>query len=339
MKRPALTLALAALLLLGAMAARLLAEGHWRFSWPQSGSAADSQETLRIQKIRNIREQRVLAGVVVGAALAVAGVLLQCLLRNPLASPDLLGLASGAGLGVTLAAYGVYRATGEIAPQAANPAAALVASLAVLTVVYLLSQRRGLIDPVSLILVGVMVAFLCSAGTMFVQHLLPHGGLAVERWLLGALPDDAEWGRLAVVGSLTLATLLIAMALGPAMDAASLGDDEARSLGVPLGRLRAFLFIASGVLTAGAVVLAGPIGFVGLVCPHLIRLGAGPGHRALVIGSALAGAALVVGADALVKSIDLGAGRMPIGILTSILGGPLFIVMLRREIGAGRGQA
>lgn len=343
MKRPSLTLALAALLLLGAVAARLLAEGNWRFGWPSSaalpdnGALSETRETReqRVLDIRRIREQRVLAGLVVGAALAVAGVLLQCLLRNPLASPDLLGLASGAGLGVTLAAYVAFCATGEIAPQAANPPAALAASLAALAVVYLLSQRRALIDPISLILVGVIVAIMCSAATMFLQHLLPDRGLAVGRWLLGALPDDAGWPQLGAIGAVTLASVLAAMLFAPAMDAASLGDDEARSLGVPLGRLRAFLFVASGVLTAGAVVLAGPIGFVGLVCPHLIRLGAGPGHRTLVLGSVLAGGALVVGADALVKSIDLGAGRMPIGILTSILGGPLFIVMLRRQVRAG----
>jgi iron complex transport system permease protein len=307
--------------LVGAVVLRLMADGQGHFSWPDDRAFAA------------IRQERVLIGVIVGAALAVSGVLLQCLLRNPLASPDLLGLASGAGLGVTLAAYAAYRAGGYIAPPAANVPAALIASLAALGLVYLLSQRRGLIDPISLILIGVIVAIICSAVTVFVQQLLPDKGLSVSRWLLGALRDDAAWTELVAVGAATLCAVLVAVRLGPAMDAASLGDDEARSLGVPLGALRAFLFVASGILTAGAVVLAGPIGFVGLVCPHLIRLGAGPAHRTLVVGSALAGAALVVGADALVRSIDLGTGRLPIGVLTSILGGPLFIVMLRRQRG------
>jgi iron complex transport system permease protein len=104
-------------------------------------------------------------------------------------------------------------------------------------------------------------------------------------------------------------------------------------VGVGLSRLRTVLFLTSGVLTAGSVVLAGPIGFVGLICPHAVRLLAGPGHRVLVLGSALAGAALVVGCDALVRVVDLGTGQLPIGVLTSLLGGPVLIWLLRREAG------
>src|SRR5262249_33567891 len=134
-----------------------------------------------------------------------------------------------------------------------------------------------------------------------------------------------------VFGLLTLGAIALGVASGRAMDAAAMSDDEARSVGVPIGGLRLAMFLASGVLTASAVVLAGPIGFVGLVCPRVVRLLAGPGHRVLVVGAALAGAALIVGADTFIAAIDLARGRLPIGILTALIGGPVFIVLLRRE--------
>jgi iron complex transport system permease protein len=285
--------------------------------------------------VLDIRLTRVATGVVVGAALAVGGVLLQCLLRNPLASPDLVGLASGSGLGVMMAAYIAFRAGAQSVGIGPSAGAALAGSLGALALVYALSQRRGLLDPVSLILVGVVVSIMCSAVNMFFQQLLPDRGLSVSRWMLGALSDDAGWKQISAAAAVVGAAIGLGVALGPAMDAASLSEDEARSVGVPLAGLRVTLFVTSGALAAAAVMLAGPIGFVGLICPHVVRLGAGPAHRPLVILAAIAGAALIVGADALVKAIDLGSGRLPIGVLTSVLGGPLLVVMLRRELRGG----
>jgi iron complex transport system permease protein len=131
---------------------------------------------------------------------------------------------------------------------------------------------------------------------------------------------------LACVGASTLA--------GRAMDAAALGDDEARSVGVNVGGLRALAFVLAGVLSAAAVVLAGPIGFVGLVAPHVVRLLAGPSHRTLIVGSALAGAALVLLADSGVaglRALGFAGGRPPLSVLTSLVGGPVFIGLLRRR--------
>src|SRR5205085_2791747 len=148
---------------------------------------------------------------------------------------------------------------------------------------------------------------------------------------IGSLSEETSSGVLGLVAAGVGLGLIAGAALGPAMDVAALGDDEARSSGLGLARLRIGLFMLAGALTAGSVVLAGPVGFVGLVCPHIVRLSAGPSHRSLVLGSALAGGALVVGADALTKALSLDQGRMPIGILTALLGGPVFIVLLRRE--------
>ncbi|MEL7473111.1 MAG: iron ABC transporter permease [Planctomycetota bacterium] len=311
------SLAIWSFLLSAAIVARLVAgRGTDAWGWPDDADILD------------LRVARVAAGVVVGSALALAGVLLQCLLRNPLASPDLLGLSTGAGLGVSLAMFLAYRATGRIESGAGLELPALIGASLALAVVFAISHRRGGLDPGTLILVGVIVAIICGAGIRLIQHLLPDQGVAASRWLMGALRDDQPARRILLAGGLTLAATIAGAWLGPAMDAASLSEDEARSLGVPLGGLRAGLFIASGVLASLAVVIAGPIGFVGLVGPHAARLVGGPAHRGLVIGAAIAGAALVVGADTLVRVIETPTGRIPIGVITALIGGPLFIALL-----------
>jgi iron complex transport system permease protein len=279
------------------------------------------------------RGGRVSVGLIVGGALALAGVLLQCLLRNPLASPDLLGLASGAGLGVMLAVYaGFLMGLGIADPGGlSGGVAAVVGALAALGVAWVAAQRRGVLDPIMLVLVGVVVSIVCSAIMTLVKNLLPDQGVAAGRLLLGALRDDVTWREFGVVGVATLGCGLAAWGAGRTLDAMSLSEDEARSVGVPVGLVRTMLFVASGVLAAGSVVLAGPVGFVGLICPHLVRIWTGPSHRMLVPRAMMAGGALVVGADTLVRVIDLGSGRIPITVLTSLVGGPMLVWMLRRE--------
>ena len=278
--------------------------------------------------VAELRWLRVLAGVAVGVSLAVSGVMLQSLLRNPLASPDLLGLSAGAGLAVMLSAYIGYKATGSISPAMADPLPALLGSCLALLFVYSLSQRRGFIEPVTLILVGVVVGLVCGSAGSFIRQLLPDGGFAAGRLLLGRISDDLTWPM--VVGVLAVSVLGAGVGawLGPAMDASAMSDDEARSVGVPIRGLRLSLFLISGVLAAGSVVLAGPIGFVGLVVPHAARLMLGPSHRVLMIGAALLGAVVIVLADSAVRAMPMGTGRLPIGVLTSLIGGPVFLAML-----------
>ena len=280
----------------------------------------------------DLRLLRVASGATVGAALAVSGVLLQSLLRNPLASPAVLGLTSGASLGVMISIYIGYLATGAIVQYEPPAYSALLGAMGTLGLVYAIAQRRGMIDPVTLILVGVIVSLIAGALTMLVTHLLPADGLAASmQWTLGALDDNVQWPRLAIVSILTLIGIGIGVGLGSAMDASALSDDEARAVGVRLSALRVTLFVLAGALTSGTVLLAGPIAFVGLVIPHLVRALGGPSHRTLVLASAFAGAALIVLADTLVRVIDLGSGRMPIGVLTALVGGPVFLVILLRK--------
>ncbi len=281
-----------------------------------------------------VRWTALAVGATVGSGLATSGVLLQALLRNPLASPFLLGITAGAGLGVMFAMYFGHVTGVPVTSSSVLPA--LAGALAVMGVVYSLGQRRGWLDPVSLVLVGVIVSAICGALIMLLQHLVPaglHG--EITRWMMGRIPENTPTGSLVLVGGLSVAGVAIGMAMGRAMDAATLGDDEARSVGLALGPLRVWLFLLAGALTAGAVALCGPIGFVGLIAPHAARLVLGPHHTTLVLGAALAGIILVVGADVARQAIDFSAGRMPIGVFTALIGGPAFIWLLR----TGRGQA
>jgi iron complex transport system permease protein len=276
-----------------------------------------------------LRGLRVLSGLTVGASLGIAGTLMQSLLRNPLASPDLMGVASGSGLFVMLAAL-VAGPLGWSFGVLAAPAA-LAGALVTLTLIFVLARTRGGASVVGLTLIGVAIGFMFGSAGMLVQHLLADRGLAAQRWLLGSLRDDlpvwAVLACLAVVG----AGLAAGMTRARAMDVSALGDEAARTMGVSLAKHRAVLFFLSGVLAAVSVYLAGPIGFVGLIAPHLVRLMAGPGHRTVLPASALIGAAIVLTADCAVRALDLPSGRLPLGVVTSLIGGPVLIAMLRKR--------
>lgn len=290
--------------------------------------------------VLDLRALRAVMGVIVGGALGVAGVVLQSLLRNPLAGPDVLGVSAGASLAVVLTGWLGTGAIVTVAPGAGtivwHAGPAIIGSLVTLGVVYLLAQRRGLVEPVHLVLTGVVIGVMCGAGIMLTQHLSGGMAIASPRALIGELSDDWDWSQVLAFAGITSAATLAAAIIGPTMDAASLGDDEAISIGVRLSRHRAALFVLAGTLTASAVALAGPVGFIGLVAPHVARLliAMRAGHRGLIVLSFLIGACIVVSADTLIKAIHLGAGRMPLGILTAALGGPVLLLLLRRQSGS-----
>lgn len=298
-------------------------EGPVTLAWPEASFAM-------------YRWTAMAAGAIVGASLGIAGLMLQALLRNPLAEPFILGLSSGAGLGVMAAMYAAHAAGAAALSEFSETLPAAAGALAVLGLVYALSQRRGWLDPISTVLIGVVVSTVCGAGIMFFQHLVPTG-LRGEftTWLMGAIPETTRGWTLPLAGAMTLVGFFAGIGLGRSMDAATLGDDEARSVGLAVGPLRLALFLIAGALTAISVTLAGPIGFVGLIAPHVGRLCLGPRHGPLVPAAALIGVTIIVGADVGRQAIELGGGRMPIGIFTALVGGPVFIWLLR----SGRGQA
>ena len=301
-------------------------QGEVSLAWPQAGP----------QGWAVFRWTALAVAAIVGCSLSTSGVMLQALLRNPLASPFILGLSAGAGLGVMIAMYIASETPGVGDQMRVDAVPALVGALGVMCIVYLLAQRGGVLDPLTLILVGVIVSAICGAGIMCVQFLVPTGTRGeFMGWLMGSIPQIVSGPTLVIAGGIALGGVLIGLLMGRAMDTASLSDAEARSVGLWIGWLRLLLFCVAGILTAMTVAIAGPIAFVGLVAPHVGRLLLGPRHGGLVVGSALIGIALVVGADAARQGLDLGAGRMPIGVFTALLGGPLFLWLLL----SGRGQA
>lgn len=310
----------------------LLAGGVARIMMPHNVRAGEAWG-VPPEAILGLRLTRVFGALSVGGALALSGVMLQTLLRNPLASPSLLGLSSGSALGVTIAAYLGYLATGVISPAWGGAGfaglAAVVGCGATLGLVYALAQRRGALDPVTLVLVGAVVAVVTGAATQIVQRLLPDGGVAVSRMLVGVIRDDSPAWMTGALALLVVSSATLASWGGGVLDAMSLDEDEARSVGVPVGLVRAGLLCGAGLLAAGAVVVAGPIGFVGLVAPHAARLVIGPGHRWLVVSATLLGAAALLWADVLVGAVTLPSGRLPVGAVTALVGGPVFVWMLR----------
>ncbi len=283
-------------------------------------------------EVLGLRGFRVLAAAAVGGGLGLSGVLLQALLRNPLASPDLLGLASGGGLGIAVTVYLAHLAGFGIANAGSATIGATAGCFTALGMVVLWGRRRGVLDPFTLLLVGVIIGIVCSAGSQFITHLLPDQGVAAQRMLLGAIREtDLSWAEVIGVGGCVAVGGLYAWCRAFALDCLALGDDEAASVGVDVGRLRVALVVLSGIVTAGTVVLAGPIGFVGIVAPHAVRMSLGSTHRLLIPAAAVVGAGLVVGADALVRVIDLGSGRMPISVITALVGGPTLVYLIRKS--------
>jgi len=326
--RTVVVVSLLVLVMLTAVAARLLI-GSADLGWP-TGVHGDIVVRDRVM--------RMLIGLIVGVALSVSGVSLQTLLRNPLAEPYILGLSTGAGAGIMVQSYLHYLIRDELA-VGTNAGGAVIGAATIMLIVFLAGRRRGVIDPLGLLLTGVVLSTICGALILMMNYLVGPGGIRddISRWMMGNLDGDAGGLSIMLLGSVTAIGLVVLIYFSRAMDVATTSDAEAGSLGVNLPRLRAMLFAVASLLAAGAVVLAGPIAFVGLVCPHIARLMLGPRHGPLLIGSALLGAALVITADTASAGLHLwlGIGLMPIGIFTAIVGGPAFLWMLRPQLGRG----
>lgn len=270
-----------------------------------------------------IRGPRVLTGLVVGAALAGAGVVYQGLFRNPLVSPDVLGVSAGAGLG---AVVGIFLSL----PMAAIQGLAFVGGVATVTLVYAIAAAvRGRDPTLVLVLGGVVVGALAGAAISLLKILAdPYDQLpAITFWLLGSLasarPTDL-WSAAPAV-ALGLVPLIL---LRWRINLLSLGDDEARALGLEAGRVRAVVIAAATLITASVVAISGVIGWVGLVIPHVARMLVGPNFERLLPAAMLMGAAYLVLVDTLARS--LGRIEVPIGILTAVVGAPFFLWLLWR---------
>lgn len=285
-----------------------------------------------------IRLPRVLLGLVVGAALGMAGLLSQALFRNPLADPGLIGVSGGAALAavatIVLGTAAIGAPLTRLAGPYMLPLAAFLGALLATLAIFRLASDGGRVAVATLLLIGVAVNALAMTGIGFLTYLSDDQQLRMLTfWSMGAL-GSASWPMVAVVLPVGLAAVLAALRFAPALDLLQLGEAEARHLGVDVERLKRRAVLAIALLIGIAVASAGIIGFVGLVVPHLVRLLTGPGHRWVAPGAALLGAGLVLVADVLARLL-MAPAELPIGLVTSALGAPFFLVLLlrrRREI-------
>jgi len=275
------------------------------------------------------RLPRTLAGAVVGAALASAGVVFQGLLRNPLATPFTLGISSGSALGAMLAiTWGwSFAALGLPAVPLASFAGAIVA----VGIVYWLARARhaGLSTNV-LLLAGVTMNAFFSALILFVQYFADFAQTyRTLRWLMGDLDVSSYESLIATVPLLTAAFAAFAWLARP-LNLLSLGPDSAESRGIDVVRAQRTAFLSGSLATGAAVSVAGPIGFIGIIIPHLVRLIVGADHRVVLPASALFGAAFLVGCDLLARTV-MSPIEVPVGVITALIGGPFFLWLLVRK--------
>ncbi|MFP1755809.1 FecCD family ABC transporter permease [Lonsdalea quercina] len=287
-----------------------------------------SSESLPWQVWLNIRLPRVLLAVLVGVALALSGAAMQGLFRNPLADPGLLGVSSGAALSVGLSVV-VPVALPAVIALYWPMLAAFAGGVAIMLLLFSLSISAT--SPLSrLLLAGIAINALCGAATGVLSWISNDQQLRqLSLWGMGSL-GQAQWSSVAGVASLVLPCVWWLQRLARQLNLLQLGDEEAHYLGVDVRRTRRQVVILSAVLVAAAVAVSGIIGFVGLVMPHLIRITLGADHRWLLPGSALGGALLLLLADTLARTM-VAPAEMPVGLLTSLVGGPWFLWLILRH--------
>jgi iron complex transport system permease protein len=307
----------------------LLATGFGALRLPVSLLWNNSDDALR-QIWLTIRLPRVLLALVIGGSLALAGCVMQGLFRNPLADPGLLGISSGAALAVALWVV-IPLSLPALVMLYAPMLAAFLGALAATVVIFLLSQQRE--SSLSrLLLVGIAINALCGAAVGVLSWISNDAQLRqLSLWGMGSL-GQAQWSTLLAVTSLMVPTVWIIWRLATALNLLQLGEEEAHYLGVDVKVVQRVLLLCSALLVAAAVAVSGVIGFVGLVVPHLMRMWLGADHRAVIPGSVLAGAFLLLIADTVARTL-VAPAEMPVGLLTSILGAPWFLWLIFRRGG------
>lgn len=279
-------------------------------------------DTRQASIVWELRVPRMVLAALVGATLSLAGGAYQGVFRNPLADPYLLGVAAGAGFGATLAIVSV--GSGSVLVPVAAFAGAITAVAAAYGLGVAAGGRRS---GATLILAGVAVAAFLTAAQTFVQQQNADSIREVYSWILGRL-GTAGWSEVALMTPYALVSMTVILFHRRLLDVLSVGEEEARALGVHPERVRAAVVVAATVGTAGAVAVSGLIGFVGIVVPHVVRLMVGASYRAILPLSIVCGGAFLVLADLIARSA-IGPAEIPIGVVTAFVGGPFFLVVLR----------
>ncbi|MEV8393499.1 MULTISPECIES: iron ABC transporter permease [unclassified Streptomyces] len=300
-----------------------------RFLWAAlSGGRVTAEDATTYQIIWEIRTPRVLLAAVVGAGLSAIGVAIQAMVRNALADPFVLGISSGASAGaVGVTVTGGLAGLGIYAMSTGAFAGALLASV----LVYLTSSRGGALSPLRLVLTGVCVSFGLQAVMSVIIYLAPNSEATstVLYWTMGSF-GAANWAALPVVTAAVLLGIAVLHRHSRALDVMALGDETAVSLGISPDRQRRFLLVLASLLTGVMVAVSGAIGFVGLVMPHLVRLVVGAGHARVLAVAPLAGAVFMVWADLIARTL-VAPRELPLGVITALVGVPVFITLMRRK--------
>jgi iron complex transport system permease protein len=283
------------------------------------GPVGDAERTI----IVDIRLPRVLLGLIVGGGLSVAGLALQALLRNPLAEPYVLGISSGGTVGAVAA---MTFAGGAFALSV--PLASFAGSACVMVLVYWLAQRRGKLDPYTLLLSGIMIGAFFNAAVLLYVAIANQDIRPAFLWLMGNL-SGADMEKLVIVGPVVIILSAVLTTQAKKLNLVSTGEESALQLGVNLARTRMLSYLLSSILTGFAVSVSGVIGFVGLLIPHVCRMVLGPDHRLLFPASFLVGGSFLIITDLLSRTL-LSPSEIPVGAVTAAIGAPIFVYLLKR---------
>jgi iron complex transport system permease protein len=291
-----------------------------------SGNAAlvDGLEKTVPYVVMDVRLPRILTAALVGAGLAMSGVIYQGILLNPLADPYTLGISSGAAFGASLALLTNVTMFGHFS----TPLFAFVGAILTLLTVMRLSTFNGQISAQTLILSGVIVGAILSAGISFLKYLADEQVAIIIFWLMGSFASST-WKGVALVGCAVLFGAVVTLFYGRDLNIMSLGRRSSDSLGVETAKVRKILLLVASLVTAVCVAVTGIIGFIGLIVPHLMRYLVGPDNRKLLPASAFAGAILLLLADTVTRAVL--PVEVPIGVLTALIGGPFFCVIFRQK--------
>lgn len=276
------------------------------------------------------RLPRILFGAVVGGALAVAGVLFQAILRNSLATPFTLGISSGSSFGAVIAIWLGFDFVTLGIPFVS--VAAFIGAFLTILLVFFIARAGGALPTFTLLLAGVTLNFVFGALIMFIHYAANFSqGYMMTRWMMGSL-DAADSTTVLRTAPFVIACFFALIRLSPQFNPLAAGEEWATSRGIEVRRLKTLSYFIGSILTGAVTAFAGPIGFVGLIVPHTIRLIAGPDHRILIPASFFLGSAFLVLCDTAARTI-LAPTEIPVGVITALLGGPFFIVLLKRKRG------
>lgn len=284
--------------------------------------------------ILQIRLPRVMAAAVVGASLALSGTLLQGVFRNPMAEPYLVGASSGAAFAAVLGFFLFPQAGFFVFGFSWIPLLGFVGALTAVAIVYFAAYSDGRVSVTTLLLAGVAVGAFLTALQSFIMFTRADDGLqmaSVLSWLFGSV-STVGWDQFKILVPFVVIGGVLARMFAYPLNAMALGEERAGALGMPVEVIKLALIATSALLTAAAVAVAGLVGFVGLVVPHMVRLVSGPDHRNLVWLTPLYGASFVILADLAARTL-ISPQEIPIGVITGVIGGPFFLVLLRRSKG------